>query len=126
MAFEQPLVITDPDDRLDRTVFDPRVQYESVIHVGHYVCPGCGHRVGVDTSDFLRRFRETSSNLHPDARQAFDAFRPLDEAQWEGCLDFHCPGCDRPARLVFRPTEFAMGAYYFTVVAVVEPALPTG
>lgn len=120
-------VLVAPEARLDRVEFDPGAETrEHVIHLGHYTCPRCGKVVEFKTADFRHGFRRsdlTASNLPPEVDRAYSAFRPLDSKLGESCLDFPCPGCQSPVRLIFEPWEFAMGAYAFTITAIVEDAI---
>ena len=116
------LRLSAPGERLDRVEFDPREELrDSVILLGTYRCPACGAAVEFRTGDFRDGMSpDRPSKLDGAEAAAFDAFRPLDSARWESRLDFHCPGCRSPVRLIYEPWEFAMGSYAFTVTGVVE------
>ena len=118
----QGLILTSPEERLDGIVFDPRIEYEREINVGIYTCPHCDGKVRFTTRDFQRHFQSRSSSFMPEDLASFDQFRPLDKKEGEQFLDFYCPGCRSPVRVIYRSSEFAMGSYYFTVVIVIEAA----
>ncbi len=114
------IVKRDPGERMNRTEFDPSSEFsDRETHVGYYVCPHCEAAVRFRTSDFERHFATESSNLPPPSAKAFEEADP-GRNPWDGFLDFECPGCRAPVRLVYRPREFAMGAFAFTVDAVLE------
>jgi hypothetical protein len=117
-----------PDQRLDRLEFSPRT--ESVAHaidVGAYACPHCGERVEFTTRHFGRHALSTRSNLETEWRERFDAERPLDRSRWESFLDFHCPGCRAPVRIVYESGgEVAMGVHAWRIVEVLESSEAPG
>ncbi|MBI4375832.1 MAG: hypothetical protein HY549_05210 [Elusimicrobia bacterium] len=115
---------TPPDERLDNLIFHPKNQSEGSINVGDYTCDACARKVHFTTNDFLKAFGNSKTRLSTQEHEAACRRRPLRKDKGEAFLDFHCPGCRRPVRLVFEPTEFAMGCYYFTVVALLEGQSP--
>ena len=53
--------------------------------------------------------------------EVFDRFRPLRPEVWESFLDFHCPQCDAPVRMIYEAGgEWAMGCHSWIVTEVVE------
>ncbi len=109
-----------PSDRMDGLVFDPRLDSEGRTSVGTYVCP-CGARVGFRTSHFIDGWvRGGGARLRPEAAATMDAARRPDPARGEGALDFHCPDCRRPVRILYRAEEFGMAVYTYTVTEILE------
>jgi predicted RNA-binding Zn-ribbon protein involved in translation (DUF1610 family) len=83
--------------RLDRTEFRSEVEWlDHVVQVAGYRCPHCAAEV-----EFLRRHFEAAARIAIDSRwrTAFDAARALRVR--ERGLDFLCPGCAAPARIVY-------------------------
>ncbi len=113
-----------PGDRLDRLEFSPRAEYlDHAVHLGAYTCPRCGRAVAFETRHFRDAEHEPSSNLASPWRERFDAARPLDRRRRESFLDFHCPGCGAPVRVVYAPgDEFAMGAHSWRLLEVLKAA----
>ena len=105
--------------RFDATEFDIRSEaWDHTIHLSDYNCPECGHKVRFNSKDF---FREHISILTPELVGLIEKFRPLDKETWEIALDFYCPGCEMPVRVIPRPgEEFAMGCYNWELLKVVE------
>lgn len=117
------LIGVDPSKRLDRLKFDSRAEArEHAIHFGFYTCPHCQERVRFRSANFAHHFYSIQSNLKPADQVEFDKFRSIDYGHYgpESYLDFYCPGCKSPVRIVFEGVEFAMGAYFFVVTDVVE------
>ena len=116
------LVRTAPEERLNRLEFSGRTEWlDHAVDVGIYVCPHCSSTLEFKTGDFGRHERTESSNLDAETSGAFSRFRPVDRKRGESYLDFRCPGCGRPARLLYRQTdEWAMGSHGWRVTDVVE------
>jgi predicted RNA-binding Zn-ribbon protein involved in translation (DUF1610 family) len=86
------------DERFDRTQFRSEVEYlDHVVQFAAYRCPHCG--TGVEFQG--RHFGPGVSRATVDRRRRseFDAARPL--AALEGALEFHCPGCTAPVRIIY-------------------------
>ncbi|MCP4536283.1 MAG: hypothetical protein GY832_03980 [Chloroflexi bacterium] len=116
------LMRVDPRKRLTRLKFDPRAEArEHTIHLGFYTCPHCRERIRFKTSNFLGHYAYPKLIAADHAQ--FDVFRPMRHYGDHGPqahLDFYCPGCKSPVRIVFKKIEFAMGAYYAVVTDVIE------
>ena len=109
-------------DRLDRLEFsDKAAALEHAVQMGAYSCPHCSHRVGFRTQNFRDHEGAKRSNLDPDWRIRFDAARQLDVSRWESFLDFSCPGCRAPVRVIYEPgEEYAMSAHSWCLLEVLE------
>ena len=116
--------VVSPRKRLDRVEFSGKREWQNhAIEVGEYTCPHCGHRVRLRTSDFARHEFDPSANAREPWQALFDAVRPDRRDAWESHLDFHCPGCNAPVRLVYEPgEEYAMGVHSWQVGAILEAA----
>ena len=115
------LLTIDAKERLSRTAFNPGQAFmDHGFQFGIYTCPHCSEAVRITTRDLQDAMGSSSSNLSEVDASQFSKKRPLDSAKWESFLDFYCPGCSSPVRIVYEPWEFAMGSYGFTVTLVVE------
>jgi hypothetical protein len=109
-------------ERLDRLRFSDEPEYqEHAIHVGSYICPRCRYNIEFRAQNFREHETMRHSNLDPDWRSRFDAARPVNLSRWEFFLDFHCPGCKSPARIIYQAgSEWAMGAHTWQLLEVLE------
>ena len=116
--------VVDPLERLDRVEFTGEHEwYDHAVQLGAYTCPRCGHSVGLRPSDLHRHDHAPSGNLEAPWPARFDAARADWPGEWESHLDFHCPGCHAPVRLVYaQGPEWAMGAHPWRITAVLEAA----
>lgn len=111
-------------ERLDRLEFSDEAEYrDHAVHVGAYCCPRCSFRVEFRTRNFRQHECAKRSNLDPEWHDRFDAARPLELSRWQSFLDFHCPGCKAPVRIVYEPgDEYAMGSHSWQLIEVLEAA----
>jgi hypothetical protein len=108
--------------RLDRAVFGrvPEAT-EQVADVGHYFCPHCRAAAEFRTRHFEQHLACANTNLSEPWNERFVAARPLHAEEWESFLDFECPGCRAPVRIIYRAgPEWAMGCHGWHLVDVVE------
>ena len=67
-----------------------------------------------------------TNRLRKKQRIKLDQARPVnpdsidDGFSMEEILEFACPGCEMPIRLIFLASEFAMGCYNYQLLEVVE------
>ncbi len=93
--------------------------------MGFYICPHCQERIRFKTSNFLGYY--VYPKLQAADRAKFDEFRPLrhyGDHGPEAHLDFYCPSCESPVRIIFDKVEFAMGSHYAIVTEVIEARRP--
>ena len=67
-----------------------------------YICAHCSHQVGFSNDSFSRHChgeRQGISKLPEPCKSIFDQVRPIGD---DFFLDFLCPGCESPVRLVFN------------------------
>ena len=116
--------IIPPHERLDRVEFTEQFEWrDRSVQVGDYTCPRCGHRVGLKTADLRRHAFAPTRNLREPWLGLFEAARADRAQEWESHLDFHCPGCDAPVRLVYsQGSEWAMGVRSLHFTAILEAA----
>ena len=109
-------------ERLDRTEFRSGVEYlDHVVQLAAYRCPHCG--VGVEFQGRHLSGGHSSGSQAPAAidlpwRSAFDAARPLDPFEW--ALDFSCPGCGAPVRIVYAQMSDGSKSLDWDLLEVVE------
>jgi predicted RNA-binding Zn-ribbon protein involved in translation (DUF1610 family) len=110
------------ETRIDRCEFSRLPEH--VVHntdIGTYKCPHCGSSVEFRTKHFEKHFDSTFTNLDLLWHERFTAKRPVRDSDWESFLDFLCPGCNAPVRIIYRAgPEWAMGCHGWQLVDVVE------
>jgi hypothetical protein len=100
-------------------MYDPT---DSEFHVGFYECGVCSTAVRFTTTDFESHAGSRSQLLAGDLDKEFTAARPLQQDEW--VLDFCCPGCRRPVRVIFSwGNSIAMGCWGFEALYVLECAV---
>ena len=119
-----PVRIVPARDRMDRVEFSHEQEWrDHAVQMGAYQCPGCSHRVELRASDIERHEYAPTTNLRDPWPRRFDDARPVRGDRWESFLDFNCPGCGAPVRLIFaQGPEYAMGAHSWSFVDIVEVA----
>ncbi len=107
-------------------MFSEQEEYiEHAVHVGTYTCPWCGQAVQFRTQHFRKHEKRNPSNLRQEWQTVFNAFRPVSPKGWESFLDFHCPQCDAPVRIIYDAGgEWAMGVHSWVVKEIVETNYP--
>lgn len=81
-----------------------------------YRCPRCGHGVRFKWHHFYKA--DQRSFLRRDVRQQFDEYRPMVPSAEKGFLDFHCPTCKAPARIIFTAHDYRLRAFHFDIETV--------
>ena len=124
---EGPIRAVDPAARLDHAVPVPRDVLNSFIELvttedncywDHYRCPHCGDGVKFTTTDFNRHTGMEHSNLERSDRAEFDRARLLEGDEY--FLDFPCPGCRAPVRVVYACIFVGKGSLHYVVRAILE------
>jgi hypothetical protein len=108
----------DPRERFDGLHFNPLEQCQGAINFGNYTCPHCKQ---------ITRFRETdfekgqkNSPFTQDEQKRVDR-RSVKTKRGEITLDFHCPGCGNPVRILYvMDTMVAHGTFSYEIVGAVE------
>jgi hypothetical protein len=111
-------------DRIDRLEFSEDAEYrDHAVHLGTYCCPRCDSGVEFRTHHFREHEGTKRSNLNAEWRSRFDIARPIEASRWESFVDFHCPGCKAPVRIIYEAgQEYAMGSHPWRLVEVLEAA----
>jgi len=78
-----------------------------------YSCPHCGHRIRFKWHNF--RKSDERSFLKRDLRPLFDALTPKNPYEKQGFLDFHCPTCKTPTRIIFSINDYTLLAFHFEI-----------
>ncbi len=114
------LQISPAEERLDRLLFGGREEYdEHVVHVAAYRCAHCGRETEFNSGTLIKAQGFKGSPLGDQWHSSCEAVRPL--GAWEWSLDFRCPQCSCPVRIIFAADEeFAMGAYKNRLLQVIE------
>ena len=115
------LVCVKPGKRMDGILFNPQREYDHRVNIGTYTCPHCSQKIRFTTRNFDDAFQMPKTVLKKEHAEAFDRFRPIRKKDWERFLDFYCPGCHNPSRIIFQERgEEGMKGYSFEIVSIVE------
>ncbi len=126
---EGPIRVVNPAARLDREIpvppdvlhsFTELVTTEANCYWDHYRCPHCGDGVRFTTTDFNRHTGTEHSNLERSVRAEFDCARPIERDEY--FLDFPCPGCRAPVRVIYACLFVGKGSLHYVVRAILERA----
>ena len=80
-----------------------------------YRCPRCDHRIRFRWRDFYQA--NGRSVFQRRLQRVFDDLTPSLSADEQGFLDFHCPTCAAPSRIVFSAHDYTKIAYHFDIYA---------
>ncbi len=81
-----------------------------------YGCPRCGRRIRFRWRSFYQA--DERSFLRRKFRPLFDDLTPNCPPAEQGFLDFHCPTCTAPTRIIFRVQDYTEIAFHFDIYAV--------
>ncbi len=81
-----------------------------------YQCPHCGHRLRFKWRNFYKA--DERSFIKRGIRSAFDALTPDNSYDVQGFLDFHCPTCNTPTRIIFSIEDYTQLAFHFEIKSV--------
>ena len=80
-----------------------------------YACPRCGHRIRFRWRSF---YQATGGNVfRRRLRRMFDDMTPKPGAG--NCLDFHCPTCAAPTRIVYTARDSQATCHFDLYAALV-------
>ena len=96
---------------LDGQDFSNRVAGSCVYH-----CPRCRRRIRFRWRSFYQA--DERSFLRRKLRPLFDDLTPDRPPAEQGFLDFHCPTCTAPTRIIFSVQDYTQIAFHFDVYAV--------
>ena len=80
-----------------------------------YCCPRCSHRIRFRWRSFYQA--NNSSAFKWKLRRVFDDMTPTLQADEQGSLDFYCPACAAPTRIIYSADDYAKLAYHFDIYA---------
>lgn len=80
-----------------------------------YRCPRCGHRIRFRWRSFYRV--DGRSAFKRKLCRVFDDLTPNLEADEQSLIDFHCPTCAAPTRIIFSAHDYSKIAYHFDIYA---------
>ena len=80
-----------------------------------YRCPRCAHRIRFRWRSFYRA--NGRSIFQRGLQRIFDDLTPSLPGDEQSFLDFHCPSCAAPTRIVFSAHDYSKIAYHFDIYA---------
>lgn len=80
-----------------------------------YRCPRCGHRIRFRWRSFYQA--DGRSAFQRKLQRVFDDMTPALSAEEQGCLDFFCPTCAAPTRVIFSVDDYTKIACHFDIYA---------
>ena len=80
-----------------------------------YRCPRCSHRIRFRWRSFY--LADGRSAFKRKLRRVFDDLTPPLSAEEQGQLDFRCPSCSAPTRIIFSAEAYTKIGYHFDVYA---------
>jgi hypothetical protein len=78
-----------------------------------YCCPHCNHRIRFKWRNFQKS--DARSFLKQAVLPYFDSFTPDNPYEEQGFLDFHCPTCNAPTRIIFSINDYTLLAFHFEI-----------
>ena len=81
-----------------------------------YACPRCAHRIRFRWRSFLNA--DGRSPLKAKLRRAFDDLTPQEAGADRSLIDFHCPTCAAPTRIIYQARQPGTIAPHFDIYAV--------
>jgi len=80
-----------------------------------YRCPRCSHRIRFRWRSFYQA--DGRSAFERKLQRFFDDMTPTLASEEQGCLDFYCPTCAAPTRIIFSAEDYTKIAYHFDIYA---------
>ena len=80
------------------------------------ICPRCRHRIRFRWRSFFQA--DASSQFKLPLRRVFDDLTPTLPTDDQGCIDYFCPTCTAPTRIIFSAINYSKIAYRFEIYAV--------
>ena len=85
-----------------------------------YRCPRCSHRIRFRWRSFYQA--DERSVFQRKVRRVFDEMTPTLSTAEQGMLDFYCPTCAAPTRIIFSADDYSKIAYHFDIYAALVGA----
>ncbi len=80
-----------------------------------YRCPRCSHRIRFRWRSFYQA--DGRSAFQRKLRRFFDDMTPTLSTEEQGILDFYCPTCSAPTRIIFSADDYSKIGYHFDIYA---------
>lgn len=80
-----------------------------------YRCPRCSHRIRFRWRSFYQA--HDRSAFERKLRRCFDDMTPTLASEEQGAIDFYCPSCAAPTRIIFSAEDYSRIAYHFDIYA---------
>ena len=80
-----------------------------------YRCPRCSHGIRFRWRSFYQA--DGRSAFQRKLRRVFDDMTPTLSTEEQGMLDFYCPTCSAPTRIIFSAKDYSKIAYHFDIYA---------
>ena len=81
-----------------------------------FTCPRCAHRIRFRWRSFYQA--DGRSLLHRKLRHVFDDLTPELRTETQSFIDFHCPTCQAPTRIIFSIHDSGNISLHFDIYAV--------
>ena len=85
-----------------------------------YACPRCAHRIRFRWRSFYQA--DGRSLLQRKLRRYFEDLTPQLPDTEQSFIDFHCPTCQAPTRIIFSIQDYSKIAFHFDIYAVLVGA----
>ncbi len=85
-----------------------------------YRCPRCAHRIRFRWRSFYQA--NGRSAFKRELRRVFDDMTPALPADEQGFIDFYCPNCSAPTRIIYGAHDYTKIAYHFDIYAALVGA----
>ena len=85
-----------------------------------YCCPRCRHRIRFRWRSFYQA--DGRSAFKRQLRRFFDDMTPTLSTEEQGILDFYCPTCSAPTRIIYSADDYSKIAYHFDIYAALVGA----
>ena len=81
-----------------------------------YECDNCGEKISFTTASFEKHCNSDDSNLSLEENEQFDRFIRVKRLSKLSFLDFQCPNCRQPTKILFEggPSGY-WGEFYFNI-----------
>lgn len=85
-----------------------------------YKCEKCMYKVSIKISDFDKHFKSNNSNLNNIEKKLLDDFVEEHKLGSFSYIDFYCPKCKLPIRILYDRYPSGKGDSYYELKNVLE------
>jgi len=110
--------------------YDPRAVFRGLFDGDNYLnrvagacvyqCPRCRHQIRFRWRSFYQA--DGRSAFKGNLRRCFDDMTPVLSTDEQGFLDFFCPTCSAPTRVIFSAHDYTAIAYHLDIYAALVGA----